>query len=361
MDYVMRFSSVSANSVPINLKKLSEILAVSTSVASSMLTSLVYNGCLEHTKSYKVGVNSNTFSIPKGQDNSCEVVSLNRSSMANKIISKRNKSLESYISTKDGSDYSKYLKLLSISDYNSITDCIELLYISSMRESYQVKRNISKQLTNLNRIKNGDIFVTRKDPLSRVCCNFSILHHKLRSYLEFEGKGLSCVDIRNSQPLLAGMYIKNVLGYSFQELDEYISRCEKGMFYEDFMVGVEDRKEFKIKFFEEVFFGKVTVRKTKLKKKFIEKYPKVYDIICQIKGGYGSGTHSDFAVGMQRFEANIIYDCINLPMIREGYPCFNIYDSIVSHSEEVLAEATKRIYNEFAKYGVKPTLNIEKF
>lgn len=357
----MRFSSVSANSVPINLMRLSKMLGVRNSIASKMLNELLDTGCLFKIKTYNVGVNSNVFSIPDNHEECCEVVPLKESSMAFKIIEKRNRSLESYIDTPDGFEYSKYLKLLSINNYSDIIENIELLYISSMMDTYQVKRNISKQMTNLRRIANGDIFVTRKDPLSRVCCNFSILHNKLRKYLEYEGKGLSCIDTRNSQPLLAGMYIKHNLGYSFTELDEYISRCEKGMFYEDFMDGVENRKEFKIKFFEEVFFGKVTVRKTKLKKKFIEKYPKVYEIICQIKGGYNSGTHADFAVGMQRFEASIIYDAINLPMIRDGYPCFNIYDSIVSHSEEVLEEATKRIYKEFAKYGVRPTLNVENF
>jgi len=337
------------------------MLGVRNSTAAKMLNELVMEKCLEKTKLYKIGVNSNVFSIPEQHEMCCEVVPLNESSMAYKIIEKRNRSLESYIDTPDGFEYSKYLNLLSISDYSGTSSCIEYVYSSSLMDTYRIKKNIKKQITNLERIKNGDIFVTRKDPLSRVCCNFSILHHKLRKYLEFEGKTLSCIDVRNSQPLLAGMYIKHTLGQSFDELDEYISRCEKGMFYEDFMEGVENRKEFKIKFFEEVFFGKVTIRKTKLKKKFIAKYPKVYDIICQIKGGYDSGTHADFAVGMQRFEASIIYDAINLPMIRDGYPCFNIYDSIVSHSEEVLEEATRRIYKEFAKYGVKPALNIEKF
>lgn len=366
MDYAMRYANNYHNSVPIRQADLANHMGVSNSVASNMVKSLVSNGCLEIKKLPEVGVTSTCFGIPDEHEECYEVCPTNKSSMAYKIIRKK-KYGRDYLKSKEGQLYSKYLKCIYIDNYTDVSNSIELLYVSPMMESYKIRKVIKKQKTNLLRIKNKQIFVTRKDPLSRVCCNFSILHHKLRKHLRYDGHPLSCVDLRNSQPLLAGMYIKkNILqtgGETFDELELYLRRCEKGMFYEDFMNedGNINRKDFKQQFFAEVFFSKVTKRKTKLKKKFIAKYPRIYEIICDIKGGTGSEEYKQFAIGMQRFEASIIYDKINMPMLQEGYKCFNIYDSIVSHSKEVLDEAKRRIYIEFAKYGVTPTLNIEDF
>lgn len=360
IDYILKKSSTHYNKVPVNHSQLSKILGTDNRNTTLILKNLVASGCIEQTRNYEVGVVSNCFSIPESHTDCMQIKSVNKKSLANKIIKQHNKG--KYIESKEGQIYFKYIKNIDINNYDYINNNISSILNIPMSESYKVQRGIKRQKTNLLRIKNKELFITRKDPLSRVCCNFSVLHNKLRKYLTYEGQSLKAIDIRNSQPLLAGMFIKNSLkGVSIEltkEVDLYLDRCQKGMFYEDFMQENDvDRKTFKQKFFEQVFFSRVTKRKTKLKKMFIAKYPNIYNIICDLKGD----NYKNFAIGLQRFEANIIFDKINLPMLKEGYGCFNIYDSIVSHSTAVLEEAKKRIYFEFSKYGVRPTLNIEDF
>jgi hypothetical protein len=169
--------------------------------------------------------------------------------------------------------------------------------------------------------------------------------------------------------MLAGVLIKDNIIKSKREvpkdLDLYINDCEQGIFYENFMneeqSKPENRTEFKKAFFGAVFFSKVSKRNNKLKTLFKIRYPNVYEEICSIKGGLDSKTYNQFAINLQRLEASIIFEAVNLPMLKEGYKCYNIYDSIVSHDTLTLQEATNRIKKEFTKYGINPTIKIEDF
>lgn len=367
LDYVLRNSTKTQNSVPLNRDWLASILGVKTKKASIIIKDLVDSGCIEVVKFAKFGENSTHYGIPEAHESCYSAINVNPTSTFNKVITRKKQSLDTYSKTLDGQLYLSYL--YNINTCTTSTNKY-VYHISPIQSRWRIKSISKRDKMTLESINEGDLFVKRPDLLSRVYTNFSILHRNLRKYLRHEGKSMMCVDVRNSQPLLAGMFIKDLLIKGSkpvpQEVDMYINRCELGLFYEDFMVDpTVDRKIFKQQFFKEVFFSRVSKRKTKLKKLFIDKYPEIYDIICEIKGGLTENKncrkYAQFAVGLQRFEANIIYDRINLPMLREGFGCFNIYDSIVSHDSEVLEEAKRRIYIEFAKYGVTPTLNIEDF
>ncbi len=118
----------------------------------------------------------------------------------------------------------------------------------------------------------------------------------------------------------------------------------------------ENRSEFKIKMFGEVFFSKVSKRKTKLKKQFIAKYPNAYEAICAIKGGLGSKTYNQFAILLQQKEASIIFDTVNMGLLKEGIPAFNIFDSILC-SPEHKEIAKERLLNAFSSINITPTIN----
>src|SRR5664279_4406515 len=102
--------------------------------------------------------------------------------------------------------------------------------------------------------------------------------------------------------------------------------------------------------FGEVFFSKVSKRTTLLKKQFIEKYPGAYEAICHIKGGPGSKTYNQFAIQLQRTEASIIFDTVNMKLLKAGIPAFNIFDSILclpQHKEI----ARKALLDGFAAFN----------
>lgn len=371
IDYILRNSDKNNNCVPLNRNVLANILGVKKEVCSLMLKDLVSNEILNVEKEFNIGENSTCYSVNL-QHNYLLAISLNISKFKPliKIIKRRNEKNEAFKNTKIGSLYTSYISNIDVLNINNIITDLYNMYIllpNGLKMINIVRFERAK--SNLYRIKNKDFWVKRPDEKSRIFCNFSILHRKYRSHLTYNGQHLKCVDITNSQPLLAGVMIKDLMvkrkSIIPDDMKLYIEDCERGVFYENFMseedAKLENRTDFKKKFFGEVFFSKVTERKTKLKKKFIERYPNVYEEICNIKGGIGSKTYNEFAKQLQRFEASIIVDAVNIPMLKDGYGCFNIYDSIVSHSDEVLSEATKRILAEFKKYDVTPTLKIESF
>jgi hypothetical protein len=144
---------------------------------------------------------------------------------------------------------------------------------------------------------------------------------------------------------------------------QYQRDCEAGKFY-DYFIQLnnmqEDRQEFKARMFGEVFFSKVSKRSTALKKQFIAKYPNVYKAICDIKGGYGSKTYNQFAILLQRKEASIIFDRVNIGLLKDYIPAFNIFDSILCLPEHKEIVRT-RLLDAFSTINITPTINYKEY
>ena len=108
------------------------------------------------------------------------------------------------------------------------------------------------------------------------------------------GKNIIGPDIPNSHPLIASYLFKKF--YTDDNLPipddviQYQRDCEQGIFYDDFMKAMnlpkEFRSEFKKDFFQMVFFDKVYHTTNRLLDLFIEKYPSVWNVIKEEKGGY---------------------------------------------------------------------------
>lgn len=227
-------------------------------------------------------------------------------------------------------------------------------------------------MMNVKRILDGDMYVKRPVEGSRVYCNLSNLKREFRKHLHYEGIKLQSIDITASQPTLAGMLVRSKTMDSNKplqaELKIYLDLCQSGMFYEKFMneclLDGETRGEFKERFFGEVFFCKPSKRLKQITKSFKKHFPLMYETIVQMKGGYrkaGDRTYARFADELQKFEASIIYDKVNIRLLKEGRGCFNIYDSIVSHEKDTLDIAKIYIEEEFIKYGVIPNIKYEVF
>lgn len=354
-----------------NRSNLAIVLGVNNKVCSQMILDLYDLELLDIVKFHNHQVNSRHYAIPFKYDKLISITLAEKDfKPLAQIIKKRNEGSESYSKSLNGKLYLEYIKSIKITNIEFIESDLHNKYVLLPNGVNKVKMEVfERQLTNVKRIESGDYWVKRPDLKSRVYCNLSILHRAYRKFLEYKGETLKCVDISNSQPTLAGVLIKDKLIKECREtpkdLDLYINDCENGLFYENFMdeeqSKPENRTDFKKQFFGAVFFSKVSKRNNKLKTLFKNRYPNVYEEICDIKGGVGSKTYNQFAIQLQRLEASIIFEGVNLPMLNEGYKCYNIYDSIVSHDIETLYEATKRIKREFAKYGVNPTVKIEDF
>ena len=341
---------------------------------SVMLQDLIRENIIEVVKLHKHTYNSTHYAVPSIYDELVSVeVKESEFPVLSKIIKRRNDTNDDFKLSNGGSLYLNYIANISITRIRTIkSDMYNRIVLFPKGVRYLKIKKFKRAFSNVKRIADKDYWLKRPDEKSRVYCNLSILHREYRKYLHYKGKTLKCVDIRCSQPSLAGMMIKQRLLQSGQvipeELETYLKVCTSGQFYELFMEGdellEENRKQFKQDFFKAVFFSRVTKRNNRLKKKFIDKFPTIYNIICEIKGGIQDKkdrTFAEFAKELQRFEASIIVDKVNIPMLQEGYGCYNIYDSIVSHDDATLIEATRRITEEFEKLGFTPKINIEDF
>lgn len=368
IDFISRMKYSNSDFVVINRNVLSSILGVNNKTTSLILKNLLDFGLMVKVRGFKasrldkgiVGYSSG-YTIPE-----TDLIQILRtetdSVFVRNVISKRNKSsLNAFKDTKDGKLYYNYISNIKL---NNTIEIINYNYISPIGVLFSVS-DLESNIKGLKKIEEGDLFLSRPEG-RRVICNFSLLHREFRKYLRYDGKPFRGLDIRNSQPLLAGTLIKkDYYGTDKQldsEIEDYIELCEKGLFYEEFMGDDDtDRTLFKKRFFRDVFFSKNPKKRiTALRRKFIDRFPNIHEVVKEIKGDT-EDSYKQFAINLQKFESEIIFDGVNMPLLREGLGCFNIYDSIVSHSDEVLERARELIYKEFDKYGVKPTINIEDY
>ncbi len=70
----------------------------------------------------------------------------------------------------------------------------------------------------LEAILNGEFYVLRPDEKSRVYTNLTNLKRECRAFLRYDDKPLVELDIRNSQPLIASIIIKE---YGFNNVKAY--------------------------------------------------------------------------------------------------------------------------------------------
>jgi len=233
---------------------------------------------------------------------------------------------------------------------------------------YVTVRDYDAQIHSLTAIQEGNWFVHRPDAESRIYTNLTNLKREFRDFLRYDNEPFIELDIRNSQPLIATILIKEYWLKHYKRIPEdvwqYQQDCEQGVFYDYFMkennVDDIDRGEFKKRFFSEVFFSRVTQRMSRLKKQFIGKYPSAMSAIDFIKGGIGSETYNQFAIQLQRKEANLIFDKINLELIESGIPSFNIFDSILCldhHKNEI----EKKLIHVFNASGLNPMINFKRY
>lgn len=360
----------------IRVKTLSTILGSPDAVTINLLEDLVSVGLIKRVGGYITGVQSIKYKLTYEPKTLVEMeVSERDCKIPFKIINRYRSLLAD--DSEGVKQYSELLKGLKIdsSIYSMYSSILSSPSLTSSYDSNFGELNVTRvaKLTKIEvntlavkAIEDGDWFCHRPTEGSRVHTNLTNLNRNFRPFLTYEGKELVELDIRNSQPLIASILIKN--WFVQKNLDipadvkEYKKNCENGSFYDYFMElnGVgdsqEDRSKFKIQFFAEIFFSKVSKRNTKLKTQFIEKYPSCYEAICDIKGGYGSKTYNQFAILLQKKEAQLIFDNINMGLIRRGVPAFNIFDSILV-PEEHKDEAEELIMTTFSKENLKPTIN----
>ena len=217
----------------------------------------------------------------------------------------------------------------------------------------------------IHKILNRDFFFKRDDNVNRVHHNVSNISKRIRSFLYIEtGEALKNLDIRNSQPLLFSIVLKQYFQKELpSDVAEYISLCESGMFYEKMMqlLNIENteanRKKFKKNFFGRIFYCEYNEHYQYKEAKLFEKhFPNCWSVICKEK----EKNYKNLSTKMQQIESSIIIDGVikHLASLRSDLFALSIHDSIVT-TESNTAYVKQLMLAEFAKYEVYPTVNIE--
>lgn len=379
LEYVHMGSNNHRSVIPINRDFIVENLKISRKNASFIIKSLCDLGILRKESEGKFGVRSATYSLLDKSELTLSIpFEVFEHKATKNIIERRNmnrKDITRFENKVEANLLLKYLSTLSID--NSLLSSIisNPLFPFSYLSPYRVQhksiikdiKEFKSKFKNIVSISQGDIFIKRNNGKGRVYTNFSVMDREHRPYLSYEGQTLKCLDISNSQPLIFCAFIKkyctdNNIELPKEEYEHYKDLVERGMFYERFMEGdefkPENRKDFKQAFFGSVFYTKVSNIPYELRKRFTKVFPKIYSIMDTIKKQHGN---DGFALLMQELEANIVWDKVNAPMLKEGYLCYNIYDSIVSHDLQTIEEAKKRMQREFSILGINPNSKLEIF
>jgi hypothetical protein len=350
--------------VPINIDTARTIISQRKCV--EIVRDLVDWGVLECDYKKKVGVKSygykfTTQTLPPYSDTFFRVKVKDKL-----IISKMNnfKERQRNEAISLGMDYEHLFNFIHDITIN-YTEAIEYINkrYTPFSDDYETRR-VAIEL-----ISSRDIFFTVDKKGYRVHTNLTNLASDLRQFIRYKGKKLGQVDLRNSQPFLLNLLIKNKINFrderQVSEYNKYKDLTERGEFYSYLMseFGEYSDIEEKRQNFKKVFFGRVffDVNRKQLKKEeelFKNVFPTIFSIIREIK----KEDYTQLAISLQKIESSVIItECVR--KIRVENPTMfiaTIHDSLVGEISN-LKYFKNVVEDVFIKYNLKPTVKLEKF
>jgi len=264
-------------------------------------------------------------------------------------------------------------KLASCSADPEVLKCIYLMQLCSARNSLQV-------------FNPCDGFG------NRFHSTMTYIKRELRNYLKIDGYegNIIEIDIANSQPYCLSLalchnFVKSHHHHLFAEFWEVISKfynnhknessdvakykrlCSEGVFY-DYLIqcynkkygSVIDRDTFKIEIFKHVFFGDINKKYTnKLKKLFLNEFPRIYLLINELKSL--SASKDAFCSLLQKIESYYLIDTVATQLIDNfDTNLATIHDSIIcKESDKELVQETLLITLKNWRVENMPKLKIK--
>ncbi len=280
----------------------------------------------------------------------------------------------------------KYIHLVGL-DVIGALRTVELTYQEGLlTDPATAESRRTYSLGEIGRIQAGHIYISCNDTNGRLDSNYTRLPSELVLHLVIDGKSLSEIDIRNSQPFFAAAmmnptpeverlmerYLGLKLTGSVKSM--HISECEDvrlyttlvltGNLYEFMMEKVrkagvlfKDRSDLKERLFV-VFFGrKGSWRYDKIARVFQQEFPNVLVFFEKIK----QEDHRKLSVFLQRIESCTMLEKVAPAILNElpGLPFITKHDSILPSADGLYAvgEIMIRVITEVT--GMKPSISIK--
>jgi hypothetical protein len=240
-------------------------------------------------------------------------------------------------------------------------------------------------------------YFKRNNTNNRLDTNLTNLKSDLRQFIK--GNYVS-IDLKNSQPLLLGILIDNIINNRdtlccylhesnltkafgikairnvllIHQKEEKVNMVNLNVFYNSVLNGdlydafinsfsgditrdAVKKIMFKVLFSRNKYYygyKKITPYESE-KKTFASVYPFVYEVVKTLK----AKDHSTLPIYLQRLESYLFIDCIANELVNNGIIPFTIHDSVIVKEEQKLKtiDIIKRVFRE--QVGVSPSFEIK--
>lgn len=369
------------NGIPLNMIKLKEILGTNSSITSSLIQNLIEWKIIIRSTGYTIGSKSYSYKLDKNWEDKA----VNRNTMSfirsNCFIFKMIKKREERNNNLDG--ISKY-QFDILKKHLSITE----IGIEYLQHKYEALSEMLAQYPGEMNTENVDIciehedivlfsillkeyYVYRPEEGNRLYSNITSLKTNYRQFILIDNKPIINTDMKNSQVVFGTFLIQEYLLNKVNKEDKVILPTDfnhfkelviKGEIYEflakkiKFTLTEHNRREFKQKFFKQVWYGRTPKKKGKFYIVFESLFPNVTQIIEEIKKeGY-----TQFPIKLQKLEAGMMLDVIAQKLIKRKIKFLTIHDSFVLNNHKDRETVEKLIKKEFeALYKSAPELKSE--
>lgn len=340
--------------------------------------------------SYTVGVKSLMYKInPKFIKGLCEIELLPSCKLSKNIIKNLYKKKAHYNRLEPHLRRMKDEFMQMELDYKEAKKWVEVNANDTQKLSY---------LTSINSIEDKRFrYFKRNKTNGRLDTNLTNLKSDLRQFMKGDYVG---IDLKNSQPLLLGMLIDNIINntdplccylqgskltktfgikgiqkilliHQNQEKSKMVkfrtfyNSVLNGTLYEEFIKLYLDKIErneikdimFKVLFSKNKFYSgyRKIIPYEKDKKTFASVYPFVYEVVKTLK----TKDHRTLPIYLQRLESYLFLDCIAKELVNNGIVPNTIHDSVIVKAEH--QKQSINIMNEvfMKQIGVIPSFDIK--
>lgn len=205
----------------------------------------------------------------------------------------------------------------------------------------------------IDKIVKRDFFFATDDKTGRIFHNYCNLKKEFRQFImNEEGNPLVEIDIRNSQPFLLSMILKDNQVES-EDVMEYNRLTREGEINDYIAKRFHLERQYVKDQMWTLFFAK-SHWQFRLKTKFCQEFPTVYSFIEDFK----RSDHKALAIPLQKLEAGMVIDTIGRRLLDKGIKFITIHDSLMVSERDVELTLNEMKQAFMERFGVVPKFRV---
>jgi hypothetical protein len=212
----------------------------------------------------------------------------------------------------------------------------------------KVKEYILTRKVTIEKLRNKIIYPTRSVRNERLYSTMAMCPSDIYPFIKINGEEIWQIDMASSQTTFLYNYLRdevfrgklereldvpNVDCINPNELDELEMIIKKRWVYESMQQKFElsSRDEAKIMMFK-IFYTKRQLKNCKEKNLFRKDFPTIMEWVFELQE---KNEDNSIAYFLQRLESYVFIDSIYFELLRRGYNCFSVHDSIIAPKSQI--------------------------